>query len=101
MVSVYYEDAQEPLEVREVKTDALDPSKMPTLGMANSYREGDAIVLNYRNVTSEVLSEKWTVNGREIEGTVVKLSSGSSQRIRAELTTAQGVEYLVKYVDVR
>lgn len=101
VVSVYYEDAQEPLEVREVKTDALDPSKMPTLGMANSYREGDAIVLNYRNVTSEVLSEKWTVNGREIEGTVVKLSSGSSQRIRAELTTAQGVEYLVKYVDVR
>ncbi len=58
-------------------------------------------MLNYRNVTSEVLSEKWTVNGREIEGTVVKLSSGSSQRIRAELTTAQGVEYLVKYVDVR
>ena len=89
------------MEVQEVTTEALDLSKMPTLGMENTYQEGEAIVLNYRNIASEVTAEKWTVNGEEVDGTVVKLSSGNNFRIMAEITTDAGVEYLVKYVNVR
>jgi hypothetical protein len=100
-ISIYYEDATEPMEVQEVTTEALDLSKMPTLGMENTYQEGEAIVLNYRNIASEVTAEKWTVNGEEVDGTVVKLSSGNNYRIMAEITTDAGVEYLVKYVNVR
>ena len=41
------------------------------------------------------------MNGEEVDGTVVKLSSGNNYRIMAEITTDAGVEYLVKYVNVR
>lgn len=99
-VSIYYEDEEEPMEVREVSTAALDPDRLPTLNLDNKYKSDEYIVLQYLNVKSQVSSVKWTVNKREVEGTVIKLSSGLGYKIMAEITSDEGVEYLVKYVNV-
>ena len=83
------------------RTDGLMTTLAGEIDKIAAYQEGEAIVLNYRNIASEVTAEKWTVNGEEVDGTVVKLSSGNNYRIMAEITTDAGVEYLVKYVNVR
>lgn len=99
-VSIYYEDEKEPLDVQEVTTESLDLTKMPTLGLEDTYKANEAIVLNYRNISSAISSEKWSINGEEQDGTVVKLAAGNNYRIMVEITTDEGVEYLVKYVNV-
>lgn len=99
-VSIYYEDNEEPMEVQEVTTAPLDNDKMPTLNIANSYAYGDAIALQYLNVKSKVTSVKWKVNNNEVSGTIIKLPIGLAYKIMAEITTPDGVEYLVKYVNV-
>lgn len=100
-VSIFYGDEQEPLETKEVTTLALDPSKVASLGLKMSYTSNQFIVLNYRNIKSDITSVKWTIDGKEVTGTVVKLApSSSGYKVMAEITTADGVEYLVKYINV-
>lgn len=99
-VSIYYGEGEEPIESEEVVTAELDKNRMPTLNIGSSYGTGEPIALQYLNVQSAVSSVKWSVDNEEVEGTVIKLSAGLGQRIMAEITTSEGVEYLVKYVNV-
>lgn len=99
-VSIYYGEGEEPIESEEVVTAPVDKNRMPTLNIGSSYGTGEPIALQYLNVQSAVSSVKWSVDNEEVEGTVIKLSAGLGQKIMAEITTSEGVEYLVKYVNV-
>lgn len=99
-VSIYYSEGEEPIESEEVVTAEVDKNRMPTLNIGSSYGTGEPIALQYLNVQSAVSSVKWSVDNEEVEGTVIKLSAGLGQKIMAEITTSEGVEYLVKYVNV-
>lgn len=99
-VSIYYEEEEEPREVTEVTTLPIEQDKLPVLNLENAYRPGEMIILQYLNIKSEVSSVEWSVNGKAVEGTVIKLSVPDSYKIMAKVVTAEGVEYMVKYITI-
>lgn len=100
-VSVYGIEGEEPIETATVSTAAIDTSKVPVLNLNYNYNVGDTVVLTFSNVQGNITSVRWTVNGEEVDGTVLKLSAGNGYEIIAEITTDAGTEYLMRYINVR
>lgn len=100
LITATLEDSATILGQQEVTTERIDPNKVPSLIVSGSYSVNDYIILGYRNVQSDVQSVVWTINGKEYTETAVKLPAKPVHEIMAKITTADGVEYLVKYVNV-
>lgn len=100
-VSLTYEDNAEPFEVRELTTGTVDPTKMPTLDVQSSYETDDVIVLRYRNISTEIKSVNWYLDGERINNSIiVNPSAGVGRMLTAEIVTADGTEYLTKYINI-
>ena len=100
-ISLTYEDNPEPFEVREVTTEVVDPTKLPTLAVKASYTTDDTIVLRYRNVSTDVTSVRWYLDDARIGGTFIKNpTAGINRRLTAEIITADGTEYFTKYINI-
>ncbi len=99
---IYGDDASaEPFEVQEVVTAAVDPTKMPTIDVKASYTTKDAIVLRYRNISTDISSVRWYLDDTPVSGTIIKSpEAGVGRRLTAEIETADGTEYFTKYINI-
>lgn len=100
LITVAYEGEDTVLDSREVSTLKADPDKVPSLIVSGLYSVHDYVILGFRNIQSEVKSVAWTIDGSTVSSEAVKLPAKSGYKVMAKITTTDGVEYLVKYVNV-